>query len=51
MLVFLSERKTGATYNGIVYFQWDLNALIRNFIGSILENYSIRIQDLIIDIS
>lgn len=51
MIVFLSELRTGSTYNGIIRSQADLNILIRNFVTLIKTKYNIREQDMRITVS
>ena len=51
MIVYLSELKTGSTYNGIVRSISDLNVLVRNFITIIQERYKLNEKDMIIKIN
>lgn len=51
MIVYLSELKTGSTYNGIVRSISDLNVLVRNFITIIQERYKLNEKNMIIKIN
>lgn len=51
MIVYLSELKTGSTYNGIVRFISDLNVLVHNFTKLIQEKYKLNEKDMIIKIN
>lgn len=51
MIVYLSELKTGSTYNGIVRSISDIDALVRNFITLIQEKHHINENDMIIKIN
>ena len=51
MIVYLSESRTGSTYNGIVRSISDLDVLVRNFITIIQEKYQLNEKDMIIQIN